>query len=184
MNVKHWYGTSAAYTALSPKDDGTIYFLYDINAIYKGSTIIVSGTTASNITGNAATATKLQTPRTIAITGGATGTATAFDGSNNISIPITDIRTEYLSEPTYSMDGFTRTSRALFDSVRANRLAFLPADQIIIEQSTDAGSTWSTAGINDTIKANFFSDNQPQLLIPLKNGVQSTDCMLRITITP
>ena len=39
--------------------------------------------------GNAATATKLATKRTIALSGAATGTATAFDGSGNITIPVT-----------------------------------------------------------------------------------------------
>lgn len=42
--------------------------------------------TDSNITGSAA---KLTTARTVALSGKATGTATAFDGSANISIPIT-----------------------------------------------------------------------------------------------
>ena len=39
--------------------------------------------------GNAATATKLAAKRTIALSGAATGTATAFDGSGNITIPVT-----------------------------------------------------------------------------------------------
>jgi hypothetical protein len=42
-----------------------------------------------DITGNSATATKLQTARTIATSGDATGTATSFDGSANITIPLT-----------------------------------------------------------------------------------------------
>ena len=45
--------------------------------------------TDSNISGNAATATKLATARTIALSGAATGTATGFDGSGNITIPVT-----------------------------------------------------------------------------------------------
>lgn len=40
---------------------------------------------------NTASATKLQTARTIALNGKATGTATAFDGSANITIPVTSI---------------------------------------------------------------------------------------------
>ena len=43
----------------------------------------------TTVTGNAGTATKLQTARTIAISGGATGTSTSFDGSANITIPVT-----------------------------------------------------------------------------------------------
>lgn len=41
--------------------------------------------------GNAATATKLATARTIALSGAATGTATGFDGSGNITIPVTEL---------------------------------------------------------------------------------------------
>jgi hypothetical protein len=43
----------------------------------------------TSVTGNAGTATKLQTARTIAITGDATGAATAFDGSKNVTITAT-----------------------------------------------------------------------------------------------
>ena len=53
--------------------------------------LVVTVNAPSNVSGNAGTATKLQTERTIAITGGATGTATAFDGSKNISIPVTSL---------------------------------------------------------------------------------------------
>ena len=41
------------------------------------------------MTGNASTATTLATARTIAISGPVTGTATSFDGSANITIPVT-----------------------------------------------------------------------------------------------
>jgi len=44
-----------------------------------------------NTSGNAATATKLQTARTIALSGAVTGTATNFDGSENITIATTSI---------------------------------------------------------------------------------------------
>ena len=47
-----------------------------------------SGSSGS-CTGNAATATKLAAKRTIALSGAATGTATGFDGSGNITIPVT-----------------------------------------------------------------------------------------------
>ena len=43
-------------------------------------------TITSSISGNAATATKLATARTITLTGDITATATSFDGANNISI--------------------------------------------------------------------------------------------------
>jgi hypothetical protein len=47
--------------------------------------------------GNADTATKLATSRTIAISGGATGTATGFDGTGNITIPVTALDATKLS---------------------------------------------------------------------------------------
>ena len=51
--------------------------------------IIHNSTGVCNINGNAATATKLASKRTIALSGAATGTATGFDGSGNITIPVT-----------------------------------------------------------------------------------------------
>ena len=45
----------------------------------------------TSVSGNAGTATALQTSRTIAISGKGTGTATAFDGTGNITIPITAV---------------------------------------------------------------------------------------------
>jgi hypothetical protein len=50
----------------------------------------VTGDVTGNVTGNAGgSASTLSTPRTIAISGAITGTATSFDGSSNISIPVT-----------------------------------------------------------------------------------------------
>lgn len=45
----------------------------------------------TSVTGNAGTATKLQTARTISLTGAVTGTATSFDGSKNITISTTAV---------------------------------------------------------------------------------------------
>ena len=58
----------------------------DING---NASTATTATTAQACTGNAATATKLATARTIALSGAATGTATGFDGSGNITIPVT-----------------------------------------------------------------------------------------------
>ena len=53
-----------------------------------------------NTSGNAATATELQTARTIAISGAVTGTATGFDGSANIAIATTAIDGSKISTGT------------------------------------------------------------------------------------
>ena len=91
--------------------------------------------------------------------------------------------TSNLMEPAYVRSSTTKTSRPLFDVLRADRTAFLPATQIIIEQSTDAGVTWTDAGVSDTNKAKLFTGQRPSISIPLKGGVKSTDCMIRVTIT-
>ena len=45
----------------------------------------------TSVSGNAGTATRLQTARTIALSGAVTGTATSFNGSANITIPTTAV---------------------------------------------------------------------------------------------
>lgn len=75
------------------------------------------------------------------------------------------------------------TLDAKINTLRANRLAFLPADQIIIEKTTDGGSTWTDAGIADSTKIGLFSETRAGVTIPLLNGVKNINCGLRITIT-
>jgi hypothetical protein len=53
-----------------------------------------------NLIGTASNATVLQTARTIAISGNVTGTATSFDGSGNISIPVTAINADGITSGT------------------------------------------------------------------------------------
>jgi len=69
------------------------------------------------------------------------------------------------------------------DDLRANRLAFLPADQIIIEKTTDGGTTWVDAGVSDATKLGLFSQTRAGVYIPLLNGVKDIRCGLRVTIT-
>ena len=64
----------------------------DNDVVHKSGDETIAGTKTftsaivGNITGNAS---KLATARTIALSGGATGKATGFDGSGNITIPVT-----------------------------------------------------------------------------------------------
>ena len=60
-----------------------------------------SGSSGS-CTGNAATATKLATARTIALSGAATGTATGFDGSGDITIPVTALSSSAIRAQWYA----------------------------------------------------------------------------------
>lgn len=90
----------------------------------------------------------------------------------------------YYKMPAYQTgtgDQIMQTKVAL---TRANRLAFLPADQIIIEQTTDGGVTWTDAGVSDNQKSLIFSGySTGGAVIPLLNGAKSTNCGLRFTIT-
>ena len=50
---------------------------------------MINSNLTGDVTGNANTATKWQTARTLTATGGATGTATGIDGSSNITLNLT-----------------------------------------------------------------------------------------------
>lgn len=81
----------------------------------------ISGTASMDIGGNAGTATKLQTPRSIALSGAATGTATLFDGSGNISIPVTALNATNLtsgSVPEARMSAFAVTKTSATGSAK------------------------------------------------------------------
>lgn len=87
-----------------------------------------------NTSGNAATTTKLQTARTIAISGAVTGTATSFDGSANITIATTAIDGSNISTGTIpaariptlnqSTSGNAATATKLLNPVKINGIDF------------------------------------------------------------
>jgi len=94
------------------------------------------------------------------------------------------ITTTRLVEPTSTLASATPvTSRPLFDILRGDHTAFLPAEQIIIEQSVDGGITWTDAGVSDVNKQKLFSGERPNIYIPQIAGVMNTLCMLRVTIS-
>jgi len=75
--------SGSVYLALKDNGSGT-----DAGAVTPGKNTSVWQKLVLE-SGNAATATKLAAKRTIALSGAATGTATGFDGSGNIIIPVT-----------------------------------------------------------------------------------------------
>ena len=90
-------------------------------------------------------ASKLTTARTIGLGTGATGTATSFDGSANITIPVTSVKEAYLAWGGKDISGsFSALDAALIEDLSANRLAGLPASKVTFERSSDGGSTWAT----------------------------------------
>lgn len=88
------------------------------------------------------------------------------------------------SIPSYQVGTTDISMMPLIDRARANRLAFLPASQIIIEQTVDGGTTWTSAGVTDATKAALFSNlENGNVTLPRINGARSTLCGIRITFT-
>ena len=93
------------------------------------------------------------------------------------------IETSRLARPQKLNGVLDATLVPQIDDLRANRLAFLPADQIIIEKTTDGGATWQDAEVSDSVKLGLFSQTRHAITIPLLNGQKSILCGLRVTFT-
>lgn len=92
--------------------------------------------------------------------------------------------TSYMSRPSYIAETVKDiTVMPQINDLRANRLAFLSPEQIIIEKTTDGGITWEDAGVADIDKAKLFSEQRPSILLPRINNERSTLCGLRVTFT-
>lgn len=139
-----------------------------------------SGSSAS-CTGNATTATKLQTARTIGLGTGATGTATSFNGTGNITIPVTDVKESYLSWGGRNLSGSVSPIDAACSNIHsANRFAFAKAAGITIEYSTN-GSTYSAYSTTDSAKINLVSGNGNTYYIGARSTSTTVNDKLRIT---
>ena len=89
-----------------------------------------------------------------------------------------------ISATTGFAGGVPPLARALIDNCRANKLAFLPADQIIVEKTIDGGKTWTDAGVSDAVKARIFSGvTYDYITFPQINGKMNTLCGVRVTFT-
>ena len=129
---------------------------------------------------------QLSSSKTIALGTGVSSTATAFNGSSNITIPVTGIKEAYLDwggkNWTY---GFSPLDAALIPSLGANRFAFVPADAVTIEYSRDGGTTWTDYGASDAIKSTILTKNTYCVNIgkttTSDTGI-TTDYQVRITI--
>lgn len=136
--------------------------------------------------GNAATATKLKTARTIGLGTGATGTATSFDGSGNITIPVTSVKEAYLDWGGKNFSGsYGPIDAAMVPALGANRLAFMPATGVEVQYSTNGGSTWSTYSTTNENKINLFNGNGAGYYIGSSSatGIDKSNYQLRIIIT-
>lgn len=158
-----------------------VYFANGVPVVCTSLDLNTSGSSAS-CTGNSATATKLQTARTIGLGTGATGTATSFDGSTNITIPVTDIKEAYLSWGGKNLSGSVTPIDAACSNIHsANRFSFAKPDGITIEYSTN-GSTYSTYTTTDSAKVNLVSGIGSTYYIGARSSSTTVNDKLRITL--
>lgn len=78
-------------------DNAAVYYTREYNNSNWTAWSKVAASTADTCTGNAATASKLLTPRTLSLTGKAAG-STSFDGSANASINVTSVSADTASK--------------------------------------------------------------------------------------
>lgn len=110
----------------------------------------------ANIT--AGKATQLATARTITLGTAVTSTATTFNGSSNITIPITGVKEKYLTWGGKNVVGDVAPIDAAMSYLHnANRAQFAKPAGITIQYSTDGGSTWLDYGATDQQKIQFVS---------------------------
>lgn len=180
--AKASHGSHISFSTTTPKMAGTAAIGSDSGAA-RGDHVHPAQTSVS---GNAGTATKLQTARTIALGTGATGTATSFDGSKNITIPVTGVKEAYLEWGGRNFSGsFGPIDAAMVPHLGANRLAFMPAAGVAFEYSRDGGSTWTAYSTSDTNKINFFNGNGASHFIGADTATKKDKAkyMFRVTIT-
>ena len=121
------------------------------------------------------------------VTGSSVGDAytPVYINGNGYPVAITGLDTKKLTTSALHVSSELGDPTMLnrFDTTRANRLMFLPASQIIIEKTTDGGTTWVDAGVNDANKVALFSEKRPSIAMPLLNGTKNALCGLRVTFT-
>ena len=155
------------------------------NTLIDSSTIGSQSVNYANSAGSATNATKatqLTTARTIALGTGVTGTATSFNGTGNITIPVTDIKEAYLSWGGQNLIGsVSPISAALSTEHSANRIAYLNPAAIKIEYSNDGGSTWADSGLGNSAKVNLVTTSN--VVSVGSNSTVTTNHRTRMTFT-
>jgi hypothetical protein len=148
--------SNARTTASSTNGSSTIV-LRDGSGSFSANTITanISGNVTGNLTGTASNATVLQNARTIAISGGATGTATSFNGSANITIPVTGLNVSTADAGTLAVSrGGTGASTLTANNVLLGNGT--SALQVVAPGTSgnvlsSNGTTWISAGANTVV---------------------------------
>lgn len=171
--------TKNTASSTTPKANGTAAAGSESNYA-RGDHVHPAQTT---ITGNAGSATKLATARTIAIGTGASGTATNFDGTGNITIPITSMKEAYLNWGGQARAGsISPVDAGCSDIHSANKFQFAKAAGITIEYSRDGGSTWTDLGATDEQKIKLVSNIGNTFYIGNRSAGTTVNDQLRIIL--
>lgn len=126
--------------------------------------------------GTVAKANQLTTARTIGIGTGGTGTATSFNGTANITIPLTDVKDSYVTWGGKSLAAnVTPDDMGCIDEFGHNKLAFLPAECITVEYTTDGGTTWTDYGATDAQKVRMVSTTGTSFMAGGPSAVPTAD---------
>lgn len=135
-----------------------------------------SQTIVGSITGNAGTATKLQTERTIGFSGDVNGTAQGFDGSKNITLPInlnsinqnntTSTQSAGYNSPVTIIDGITRDTKGRVTGVNTKTVT-LPPVQTTISGNAASATKLETARLIGGISFDGTSD----IILPGVNSI-------------
>lgn len=180
LSAGHTFQVNLASASVSSSFNGT-QDIHDIGVSGKLG-VGYGGTGAGSFTAGALLQGNNTSAISVAATKGDTYTP-IYINSSGIPTVVTGFYTQKLVRPNQLNGLNDPTLQSLVSTTRANRLAFLPADQIIIEKTTDGGTTWVDAGISDAVKLGLFSEVRSTVSIPLLNGVRNINCGIRITFT-
>lgn len=113
---------------------------------------------------------KLATPRTIALTGGATG-STTFDGSADANIDVTNINSQYVSLPANKLSALNYIEMLSFSQNAFNGLA----DENILVETADKGSdAWETVELVGRICDTNYSPTAQTTSFPKSKQLRLT----------
>ena len=150
----------------------------------KGHTHLYAGSTTAG--GAANSANKLSTGRKISLGNAVKSTATTFDGSSDITIPINSVGEAFLGWGGKNLKGnFGPLDASLVPTLGANRMAFSKPEGITIEYSRDAGATWIDYEVSNDNKKALFTETPYTLGFVIGKSTPgdncaTKDCLLRI----
>ena len=128
---------------------------------------------------------KLTTPRSISLDTAVEATPTNFDGSDNISIPVTEVKESYLQWGGKEIAGtITPIGAALSQEHAANRLAYLNPAAMTFKYSSDSGASWTDYSVSDAVKTQLVTQGMGRAPIdvgPANSVTTGSQTQLEIT---